>query len=409
VLNALGNILALIISFAILGIFLYLKIHIGIVLVATSIIMTFISLGPLSVPDIILRTACDGNTIRLVIITSLIMILISIYKETGYIDRLSKSLRKILKKSSLSLMIIPAVLGLLPVAGGALMSAPLVDIEGDRLKLSASEKVFINIWFRHLVFLIYPLSQVLILIATLSGVSIWSIIIRQMPVMIFMLVLGFAISFIRRSELRHDTSHESYLGNKHAYYQLYIELLKTILPIIIPVLISILVELDLSISILVGIIILIILSRPRYIVFKHILKDSKLYLIILAAFGAMLLRNTIIHTGIQNFIASSIIRIHIPFTLLMILLPMILAILTGMTYSSLAISIPILQTISDFTVKEASLAYISAFIGYLGAPTHLCLILSLNYFRSSLFMAYKYLLPANVATLVFAVLLYLVW
>lgn len=77
--------------------------------------------------------------------------------------------------------------------------------------------------------------------------------------------------------------------------------------------------------------------------------------------------------------------------------------------SGLAISIPILQTISDFTARETSLVYMSAFLGYLGAPTHLCLILTLNYFKSSLFTVYKYLIPASIATLTFTVMLYFIW
>jgi len=408
-LSNIGNVLALTIGFAILGILLYMRIHIGIALSITALIIGFISLGPLSVPNIIIYTIRDKTTINLVIITALILILILMYKETGYIDELSESLRRVLKKSILSLTIIPAVIGLLPVAGGALMSAPLVDVEGRRLGLTNSKKVFINIWFRHLIFLTYPLSQFIILTAALTGVSIWSIILRQIPIMIFMFIIGYIISFIKRKDSKSNRDHESSDNREHTKNRLYINLLRTLLPIVIPILMSVLAKLDLVISILIGIAILIAFSKPHYVVFKRILGYSELYLVTLAAFGAMLLRNTIIYSGIQNFIASVMSETYIHPVLLMILLPMVLAIVTGMTQSGLAISIPILQTISDFTVRETSLVYMSAFLGYLGAPTHLCLILTLDYFKSSLAAVYKYLMPANIATLAFTILLYFIW
>ena len=408
-LSNMGNVLALTIGFAILGILLYLRIHIGIALSITALIIGFVSLGPASLPNIVINTIYNKTTTRLMFITALILILILMYKETGYINELGESLRRILKKSILSLIVIPAVMGLLPVTGGALISAPLVDIEGKKLGLSNPKKVFINIWFRHLIFLTYPLSQLIILTAALTGMSIWSIILRQIPIMVFMLIIGYLISFIKREDSKNDVDYGSKNNEVYIENRLYISLIRTLLPIAIPILMSILVKLDLTLSILIGIALLIFFSKPHYMVFKRILGCNELYLVTLAAFGAMLLRNTIIYSGIQDFITSIMSGTYIHPILLMILLPVVLAILTGMTQSSLAISIPILQTITDFTVREVSLVYISAFLGYLGAPTHLCLILTLNYFKSSLFAVYKYLIPANVVTLMFTVLLYFIW
>jgi len=40
----------------------------------------------------------------------------------------------------------------MPVAGGALMSAPMVEKEAKKLKLSRVKKTYVNLWFRHTIF-----------------------------------------------------------------------------------------------------------------------------------------------------------------------------------------------------------------------------------------------------------------
>ena len=79
-------------------------------------------------------------------------------QETGAITKLIDSLRTFFSKGG-TLAVIPAVYGLMPVPGGALFSAPLIDKEGDKYKLKNNQKNFLNIWFRHIWFPIYPISQ----------------------------------------------------------------------------------------------------------------------------------------------------------------------------------------------------------------------------------------------------------
>jgi len=78
---------------------------------------------------------------------------------------------------------------------------------------------------------------------------------------------------------------------------------------------------------------------------------------------------------------------------LLIFLPLILAFLMGSPSGGIILSVPILSGILYFTAKSASLLYMSAYLGYLGAPTHLCLAFTVEYFKSSLSGLYEYLVP----------------
>ena len=146
------------------------KKELGVVLILGSIL-----LGLLTNVDLIkssLNVFCELSTILLALSVTLIALLGGIMEESGLILELIKKLRV---SNKISLMLSPAIFGLLPVAGGALMSAPIVDQIDPNL--SPNKKVSINVWYRHVLLLIYPLSSAILVASSLSGLALYSIII----------------------------------------------------------------------------------------------------------------------------------------------------------------------------------------------------------------------------------------
>jgi len=94
-------------------------------LTSTAVLLALLSLGWQEIPAVIFETTVNPLTISLVIATFGIMLLSQLYKETKVIDDLSESISRIVRNSKLVVSTLPAIIGLLPVAGGALMSAPL--------------------------------------------------------------------------------------------------------------------------------------------------------------------------------------------------------------------------------------------------------------------------------------------
>ena len=73
----------------------------------------------------------------------------NLMKETGRMDEILEGFRHILKDIRVVIALLPALIGLLPIVGGALVSAPMVVAGSDELRLSAERRTFINYWFRH--------------------------------------------------------------------------------------------------------------------------------------------------------------------------------------------------------------------------------------------------------------------
>lgn len=88
----------------------------------------------------------------------------------------------------------PAILGMLPMPGGALLSAPLVERAGGS---SPELRAAANVWFRHTLHAIYPLSPALITGAALAGLDVWGVLPYQLPAVLLVILLGYA-AFLRR-------------------------------------------------------------------------------------------------------------------------------------------------------------------------------------------------------------------
>ncbi len=184
---------AIIITFCFLGLLIYKRVNLGITLNAAALLMASLALDVPTTWNVAVQTTIDPLTISLVVATFGIMLLSQLYKETKVINTLSESLSRIINNSKLIVSLLPAVMGLLPVGGGALMSAPLVEAETEKLGLGQDKKTYVNLWFRHIVFPVYPVSQILILAATLTGLTVTALIIRQIPVVIVMIITGYLI------------------------------------------------------------------------------------------------------------------------------------------------------------------------------------------------------------------------
>ncbi len=196
------NVLGVIIAFIVIIILIRRKFNFGLSLITGSLIVGIFSIqavNPIEIPKAVGKALIydydkqvfDFQTIELVILLTLIFILAKCMQETGAIKKMIKSLRSIFYKGG-TLGVIPAVYGLMPVPGGALFSAPLIDKEGEKFKLNQSQKNFLNVWFRHIWFPIFPVSSAMMLIisADFANIDIYELIIANIPAFIAFIVIG---------------------------------------------------------------------------------------------------------------------------------------------------------------------------------------------------------------------------
>ena len=160
------------------------KYELGIILTMGA--LGFALLAGVNILQSLINVLTDPSILALILIMILIPILGGIMEESGLMMEMIQKMR-ISRKSSL--MMIPALFGLLPVPGGALMSAPIVqqiDSEED-----ATKKVSINVWYRHMLIMVYPLSSSLIISSFLTDINFYVLVVGLFPGLIVMWLIGY--------------------------------------------------------------------------------------------------------------------------------------------------------------------------------------------------------------------------
>jgi len=391
------------VSIVLFVVLMYRRVGLGVSLTLAAFLMSLLSLGISGTGTVLLETCIDPVTLTLVFASFFIMFLSRLYKETGLVNVLTRSLGGFIKNSKVTVSLLPAVIGLLPVAGGALMSAPMVDAEADKLGLDESKKTYINIWFRHAILPIYPISQFLILTAALTETSIDSLIARQALVVTVMIIIGYFIG-LRKTKVAKTNNTEAELNPKANLKGL----AYSFSPIIITIILAAALNVNIAIATLAGVITLLAITRTKVTAFPKILKNRAIWEVTLAAFGALLLRNVTLASGASEILGSALANTNLNEIIVISTVPAVLGFLLGSPSGAVALSVPILAETVTFIPKNASLLYISAYLGYLSAPTHLCLVFTAQYFRTSISKSYKYLIPSIIVSIIAALITYLV-
>ena len=134
----------------------------------------------------------------LLLIIGLIMMLSDALERSGQSRRLMDALSGYLTNPQLRLVFFPALIGLLPMPGGAIFSAPMVKAIGDEMQLGGEDQAVINYWFRHIWELSWPLYPGLILTAALAGIPITTFIALAWPSTLAMVFFGWLFLLRRR-------------------------------------------------------------------------------------------------------------------------------------------------------------------------------------------------------------------
>ena len=393
--------LAFAVSITLFIVLMYRRIGLGVSLTVAAFLMSFLSLGISGTATVLSETCLDQTTLTLVFASFFIILLSILYRETGLVNVLTRSLGGFIKNSKLIVSLLPAVIGLLPVAGAALMSAPMVEAEADKLGLDKAKKTYINIWFRHAILPIYPISQFLILTIALTGTSIDSLIAIQAPIVAIMIITGYFIG-LRKTKVIKNADPETELNQKANLKGL----LYSFLPIIVTVILAAL-NVNIAISTLVGVITLLAITKTKLTAFKKILKNRAVWEVTLAAFSALLLRNVTLASGASQILGSALANTNLNEIIILSVVPAVLGFLLGSPAGAMALSVSILAETVTFIPKNVSLIYISAYLGYLGAPTHLCLVFTAQYFKTSITKSYKYLIPSIIVSMTAALIIYI--
>ncbi len=407
------NVLGVIIAFLVIILLIRKKFNFGLSLILGSLILGIFSLQTIElieIPKAVIQASIYSfkeqqivtETVELAVLMTLIFILAKCMQETEAIKKLIDSLRTFFSKGG-TLGVIPAVYGLMPVPGGALFSAPMIGEEGDKYILDKNQKNFLNVWFRHIWFPIYPISSAMILICSekFSNINIYHLILVNIPAFIATIIIGiiYLKKFIKKASIQPTKPEKDYTG------------LIYLLPPIVPLFFYGVLQIfdvpqirSFLIGVVFSIILLYFLIKISFKEYIQIIKKSIIWKLALAIFGIMIFREMFDVSKANILIADMIGSLPVPALLIVIIIPLLLGLLTGYNLGAIALSYFLVEPFFQFTeiniIGLTSIIFISSLVGYLISPIHLCNVLSSEYLKTDTTRMYKMYIPSVISLLI---------
>lgn len=339
------------------------------------------------------KSLFDFKLILLALIVMLIMLLSRIMENTGQSKRLMNELSGLLRWPRLKLAFFPALIGLLPMPGGAVFSAPMVKSAAIDQDMANEDKILINYWFRHIWELIWPLYPGLILAAHFSGIPLVRLLGYTWPGLIICLILGWFFYLLPLKIKIPDNDKSKIFRPRRAFIES--------LPLVIAIAGSLSLEAlvwSLSSSVypetglVAGLFVAIVVcSRQNSVSALQtlaFLKEKHLWQMIFVVLAIFVFKGTIDGGGIAREISGSIAG---PTTLLVAtaLVPMLVGLISGITIAFVGATFPLILGIVDQLGIQANAPYVvlglfAGLAGVMVSPIHICFILTCEFFHTNL-------------------------
>ncbi len=147
-------------------------------------------LGPAAWGRIVLHTFGSEELWAMLCAVAGILLLSGLMDKSGQSRRLVAGVERVVGSVRIRLVLFPALLGLLPMPGGAVFSCPMVQETARGAALSAEDKSLINYWFRHVWELIWPLYPGLVLYCGLAEIGPFDALLYNWPMWAASLIAG---------------------------------------------------------------------------------------------------------------------------------------------------------------------------------------------------------------------------
>jgi integral membrane protein (TIGR00529 family) len=367
--------LPLLLLFVLVLVLIRVKVPIGLSLLAGAIFLGIWSFGfSGDFWNLLYNSLINVRSWRLVVTVVLILTFAHLFESLGFVKSMVSSLESFLAPRWVA-RAAPAIIGLMPMPGGAMVSAPIVrqisrdsDIKPEKLTAQ-------NYWWRHVWEATWPLYPSIILAAAVLKVSVWDVAIINFPISVICILTGLMLGGVGSScriPGRRD----------------FVKLLKSLWPILFIVLVGLILKIDLIISVILVLLILIFKYKtPKSVIVSSLKKGFAPWVIVLI-FGVMTLMYAMEMTGVALLFYQELLQLHIPAGFVVFAVPFVVGVLTGVTSAYIGVGFPIILPLlgtESLTYNAGMLlAFAGGFMGVMASPIHLCLVLTSRYFRASI-------------------------
>ena len=395
-----------------------LRVHLSLCLFVGAVAVAFwMGQSPIQVTHSLLASLSSVETLQLVAIICLILVVSQLMKVSGQLDRIVEKFVAIVQDAATVSVVMPALIGLLPMPGGALFSAPMVETAVAGCSLSQDRKTAVNYWFRHIWEFWWPLYPGVVLAVSLLQVEMWRFILIQAPLTLVAVAAGtvFLLRPLRESRSRSNSRNlqlrllGSFLWEAMPIMVVivcivFLALLRNLL-----VLSGVSINLPSALPLILGLLACLVwvmrVNRLGFRDFLAALLHRNTVPMLLLIFGIMAFKGALVDSQAVFKIREEMVQYQIPFLIVVVAMPLLSGFITGITIGFVGASFPLLVPLFvglspfDFLL-HASLAYVSGYVGMMMSPVHICLLVTKDYFKASMAASYRLLYKPVTAVMI---------
>ncbi len=398
--------LVLTIALAVIVILLRVKFPIGPAMLVAGLLIWFLKAPePVFLWQALTETLSMHRTYDIILALYFVMCLEIELRTSGTLAGMVNALEKIFSGAKFTLAAMPAFLGLLPSLGGARFSAPIVEEAAKDLNLSAEHKSAINFWFRHIFEFSNPIIPGMIIACSIINVPFSEFLKNLAWLTVIAFVIGYLILIvpIKTDNVKKiDTD-----GEKH-----YGDILLGVAPVLLNFLLVVAFRLNASLSMLLVTILMFfgLWILGRKVNGKEVILDAidlKMFMNVLFIlyFIQILTVTKVLPEIVAAFQASPL-----PVPVIIACVSFIIGVLTGLSQGHVAIVMPIVAAMGTGDMTLASIAMAFGVAGQMLTPTHMCLIVTISYFKANLFTTLRPCFFCEVILLtIFSVVTYFIY
>ncbi len=370
-----GSVLVWVGFFLALGVLVIMaRRRLALAMLLAAVVLAAFTLSPEDIGRAFWQTAADPSVLLLSFVVGVIPLIGGVMEMSGEMEKLVQNLRIGIRPF---LALGPALLGMLPMPGGALLSAPLIERGAGHT--ANDVKAAANVWFRHVLLLVYPLGPSLIASVTIAKLDVYTVIPAMLPAFALCIATGYLFLLRRASGSLRQSGRFSAagllvpLGVILAAPAIDLTLQRTV---VLPY-----PEVSTSVGVLVSLAVAMWVGRTRPDSLPRIvrrMKPWKYSLIILAMFAFL---NVFTASGLPETIGA----LRLPPVVLLVGIGFALGLITGRIQAPMSILVPIyLSSHGSVSPVAFAVAYFAVFLGYILTPIHPCVSVTLQYFDTTL-------------------------
>ncbi len=336
----------------------------------------------------------------LIAIVGLILVLSDGLERSGQSKRLIDALSVYLTRAKIRLLFFPALIGLLPMPGGAVFSAPMVKAVSADMPLSDVDRAVINYWFRHVWELAWPLYPGIILTVALADIPLADFISKTWPGIAAMFFFGWFFLLrdvqtgVPQSEVEAAHAQPVAAGAMYALTQA--------VPLLIAIVGAVGLEMTLArffphipfewgvlTALLASAASIMVQNRLGWAFLGRIFRKKSLWSMLMVIAAIFIFKDIMQAAGVVEAMAASTSE---QFALLTsaTLLPFLVGMVAGINVCFVGACFPLILGLLELMhMQEQTLAYLvlGTFCGFTGvmiSPIHICFMLTCEYFHVDL-------------------------